>query len=229
LNSSKTREIKAVITDIDGTITNDKRELSTEAVQALRDIESKGIPVMLASGNVLPIAYGLSAFIGTSGPIIAENGGIIKYKDEVKQLASRNRCDNAYELLKKHLPVRKIFTDRWRVTELAVEANVDINEVRTLLLPLKLKVETTGFAIHIFELGISKYSAAKIACEMIGTNTDSIAAFGDSENDIEMIKNCGIGIAPSNAMDEVKKAADHVTKSPYGKGVVEGLEHLGLI
>jgi hydroxymethylpyrimidine pyrophosphatase-like HAD family hydrolase len=68
-----------------------------------------------------------------------------------------------------------------------------------------------------------------MACGLLGIETDHVAAFGDSENDLEMISNCGIGIAPSNGMEVVKKVADHVTENPNGMGVIEGLKYLGLI
>lgn len=229
MNSSMKKEIKAVITDIDGTITDERRRLSLDVVQALRKVEENGIAVMLASGNVLPIAYGLSSFIGTSGPVIAENGGIVWYDDEVKLLATRDRCNEAFELLQEQLPVKKIFTDRWRLTEVAIETDVELVKIREILESKELKVETTGFAIHIFEPHVSKFEAAKIACELIGIETDNVAAFGDSENDVEMISGCGIGIVPSNGMKAVKDVADHVTRNPNGQGVIEGLKNLGIL
>ncbi len=112
MDSSFGKSIKALVTDIDGSITDGKRRISIAAIEVLRKVEEKGIPVMLASGNVLPIAYGLSSFIGLSGPVIAENGGVVYYKKEVKYLADRKRCDEAFEMLKSYLPVRKIFSDR---------------------------------------------------------------------------------------------------------------------
>ena len=50
---------RVVVIDIDGTITDGKKHLSTEAVQAVRRLEDAGIPVVLATGNVRPVTYGL--------------------------------------------------------------------------------------------------------------------------------------------------------------------------
>ena len=55
-----------VVVDIDGTITDGKKHLSTEAVHALRKLEDVGIPVVLATGNVRPVTYGLWRFLGLS-------------------------------------------------------------------------------------------------------------------------------------------------------------------
>ena len=64
-------EVKALAIDVDGTLTDVDRNASLEAVAALRKVERAGIHVMLASGNVLPIAFGLSQYLGFKGPIIA--------------------------------------------------------------------------------------------------------------------------------------------------------------
>ena len=122
--------IRAVVTDIDGTITAGNRLVSTKVIEALRRVEGKGLPIMLASGNVLPIAYGLAGFIGVSGPVIAENGGVVYHNRTVKYLGDRKICDEAFVELEKHMPVKKIFSDRWRKAALAIEPDVDLDEVK---------------------------------------------------------------------------------------------------
>jgi phosphoglycolate phosphatase (TIGR01487 family) len=227
--SSDGKSINALVTDIDGSITDGKRRISIVAIEVLREVEKKGIPVMLASGNVLPIAYGLSSFIGITGPVIAENGGVVYYKKAVKFLADRKRCDEAFEMLKNHLPVRKIFSDRWRRAEVAIEPDVDLKKLRELLNDYNLKAESTGFAIHIFESQMSKFQGLKVACEMLGADINYVAAFGESENDIDMIKNCAFGIVPSNATADLKSHADYVASASNGEGLKEGLAWLGLL
>ena len=68
---------KAIAVDIDGTITDYNKKLHLEAIEALRRLEDAGIPVILATGNVRAITYGLSRFIGASGPMVCENGGVV--------------------------------------------------------------------------------------------------------------------------------------------------------
>jgi phosphoglycolate phosphatase (TIGR01487 family) len=229
LDSFDGKSIKALVTDIDGSITDERRRISIAAIEVLRKVEEKGIPVMLASGNILPIAYGLSSFIGITGPVIAENGGVVFYKKEVKYLADRKRCDEAFEMLKSHFPVRKIFSDRWRRAEVAIEPDVNLKKVKELLGEYNLKAESTGYAIHIFEPHMSKFQGVKVACEIFGVDINCVAAFGDSENDIDMIKNCAVGIVPNNATSGLKSNADYVASSPNGEGLKEGLLWLGVL
>ena len=43
--------LRGVITDIDGTLTDEKRRLSTAAIEVIRELQENGIMVVLASGN----------------------------------------------------------------------------------------------------------------------------------------------------------------------------------
>jgi len=74
--------IKAVSLDIDGTITYRDRTLSIDALKAVRLAERLGVPVMLVTGNSVPFAEAAAVFIGTSGPVIAEDGGALSLKGE---------------------------------------------------------------------------------------------------------------------------------------------------
>ena len=51
------------------------------------------------------------------------------------------------------------------------------------------------------------------------------AYYGDDIPDTQVLKACGVGFAPSDAVDEAKEAADIVTKKPGGHGCLrEGIE-----
>ncbi|MDR1174612.1 MAG: Cof-type HAD-IIB family hydrolase [Treponema sp.] len=51
-----------------------------------------------------------------------------------------------------------------------------------------------------------------------------IMAFGDDYNDIEMIKNCGIGIAMENGIDEIKRAAKYICGKNNEDGIGKWIE-----
>lgn len=63
---------KAVAVDIDGTITDKNKKIHLGAIAALRRLEGAGIPVILSTGNVRAITYGLWRFIGATGPMVCE-------------------------------------------------------------------------------------------------------------------------------------------------------------
>ena len=62
-----------------------------------------------------------------------------------------------------------------------------------------------------------------------GIAQSEIMAFGDGENDIQMLKFASVGIAMGNADDEVKAAADYVTDSVDENGIEKALRHFHLI
>lgn len=54
-----------------------------------------------------------------------------------------------------------------------------------------------------------------------GFSKEEAIAFGDGENDIEMLEAAGTGIAMGNAKDAVKERADLICKSAEEDGIYE--------
>ncbi len=213
-----------------GTITTSSKMIQTLGIEVLRQAQDKGCTVMLASGNVLPVVYGLSTFIGLRGPVVAENGGVVSYKDEVYMLFSNEVPLKAYEHLRTVIPgIRRLYTDHWRHTEVGLNREADLATVLKALEGWPLEVEATGFAIHLMQKGHSKMAGVRKACELIGVDPADVVAFGDADNDALMLKECGYGVAVGNASEKAKGAADLVTKGRHAEGVREGLLSLGLI
>ncbi|MBU0684397.1 MAG: phosphoglycolate phosphatase [Thermoplasmatota archaeon] len=221
--------VKALAVDVDGTLTDDSRRVNLDAVRALREVQDSGVPVMLASGNVLPIAYSLSNYLGFNGPIVAENGGVVSYNQQTLVLGNPEKPRKAYEHLRTKMDVERLFTDKWRETEVGLKSEVSLEGVRDVLKDWDVDVQTTGWAVHIMEKGMNKFVGVKKACGLLGITPKDVAAFGDSDNDEMMIRECGWGIAVGNAFEGTKKAASFVANGLNGAGVVEGLVWLGLI
>ncbi len=69
-----------------------------------------------------------------------------------------------------------------------------------------------------------KRNAVKEIAEHYGLSFSNIAAFGDDYNDVEMLRECGIGVAVANAIDEAKAAADYICGDCDDDGVARWLE-----
>lgn len=69
-------------------------------------------------------------------------------------------------------------------------------------------VESGNGWLDFMPAGCGKGSALKILSEKMGFDLTLTAAFGDSENDISMLQEAGLGIAMSFARQQVKDAAD---------------------
>lgn len=83
--------------------------------------------------------------------------------------------------------------------------------------------------VEILPKGFSKASGIKWVCEYLNISHEHTYAFGDSANDIEMLKYVSNGIAMGNATDDAKQAADYITSSLWQDGIEKGLEHFLLI
>ena len=53
-----------------------------------------------------------------------------------------------------------------------------------------------------------------------------VIAFGDNYNDIQMLEGVGLGVAVSNAKEEVKKVANQITSSNIEDGVAQTLHEI---
>lgn len=89
-----------------------------------------------------------------------------------------------------------------------------------------INVRTDGFAYDLFNNGNDKANGIDAVLKREGLNWDDVIAFGDSTNDIQMLKQAGLGIAMGSAADEVKEAADRVTTSVYANGIFNAVKQI---
>lgn len=99
--------------------------------------------------------------------------------------------------------------------------------------PEGLQVFTTHgrymFNAEIMMKGVTKARGVQKVLEMYGGKKENAWCFGDSVNDIEMMKVCGHSIAMGNASKDVKNAADYVTEDANHDGIRNALVHFGIL
>jgi len=225
--------LKAVITDVDGTITDSQRRISTSAITCIRRIVDGGVPVVIASGNTVCFMDCFCRMIGTDGTIIAENGGVYRmgYSGHLQINGDQSKCRKAFETLKNHYTEKNVSLDLYspdyRFADVAFARTVDVDEVRAVLRHHPVEVIDTGFAIHIqsrnTDKGIDKATALKRLADEMGLKPADFLAVGDSMNDIGMLTIAGTGVAVANAHPDTKSAAEWVASKNYGDGFVEGI------
>ncbi len=72
-------------------------------------------------------------------------------------------------------------------------------------------IRSVGDSLDIMSTGVSKGDALRILAAHAGVCPQQVAAFGDNDNDISMLRAAGISFAMGNAKPAVQAAADHVT------------------
>lgn len=223
--------IRLVAIDIDGTLTFRDRKLDLTAVEAVRKAEASGLPVVLATGNVLTFADAASIMLGTSGPLIVEDGGIVfdRSTGEKHVLGDRLEVDRGLAALERTFgPFEQTRSSAERLTGLTLKRTASVEDVQKVFQRegLSLVAVDSGFAIQIKSPEVNKGNALRKVSSMRRVPMDEIAAIGDGPNDIEMLSVAGISFAVANSADEVKRVCTHVTISPYGKGVAEAIESI---
>ena len=86
-----------------------------------------------------------------------------------------------------------------------------------------------NWAFDAYPIGGGKARGMKEYCRKYRINIADTIAFGDAENDIEMIRCAGVGVAMGNAYDSVKAVADLITDDSGKDGIRKALKNLKLI
>lgn len=80
--------------------------------------------------------------------------------------------------------------------------------------------------VEIMACGIDKASTAEWVMSQRGIKPESVVAFGDMPNDIELLRWSGFGVAMGNSGSDVQAAADRVCASNDDDGVAQTLEEI---
>lgn len=101
-----------------------------------------------------------------------------------------------------------------------------IDEIYRLLEPwqpdFNISRDSEG-GLEIVKAGISKGSALREVCRLLRLDMGQVLAFGNEGNDLEMIREAGIGVAMGNAYPELQKQAKIVAGTNDELGVEQVL------
>jgi hypothetical protein len=209
--------------DVDGTITDQKRRLCPGALEAIRNVEEQGIPVIIVTGNILCATKTISILLGTTGGLVAENGGVIEYGGQISVLGDLEKCEKAFQHLRKIYDVRKVEYSSARVSEIALERSLPVKKIKETLKNWDVEIYDTQFALHLTDPAVNKGLSLLNIARKMQVKPEEIMAIGDSENDLEFLEQAGWKVAVANSDQELKIKADYVTRKPYGDGVKEAI------
>jgi hypothetical protein len=237
--------IRLLALDLDGTLLNDKGEISPANAEWVNRAQKAGITVMVSTGRGFHTALPYAMQIGGQSPMVTANGGEIWLRPhelhrrvplasetvaELHRLAKRHEdtwfwAYAAQGLFNRNNWVEDIFSCEWLKFGYYTENRSVLDQILAELKTWKGLEITNSHPnnIEVNAFGVSKASALEEVCRLIGCDMSEAAAIGDSLNDIAAIRACGLGIAMKNAQDAVKAAADVVTDGNNEDGVARAI------
>ena len=260
---------KMIVLDLDGTLTNNKKEITPRTKEALMKAQAKGVKIVLASGRptygIMPLAEELE-LKKNGGFILAFNGGKIIDCSDCRTIFEQKLDETLVPLLyhaAKEAGMQiltyqgegiaatdkndKYVQEEARINKMPVEEYDDflqqlVYPVNKCLivgdpaplhqLEIKLKKELEGrmdvyrsadYFLECVPLGIDKARSLDRLITTLGITKEEVIACGDGYNDLSMINFSGLGVAMSNAADDIKAQADYVTLSNEEDGIVHPL------
>ena len=256
---------KMIVLDLDGTLTNNKKEITPRTKEALMKAQVKGVKIVLASGRptygIMPLAEELE-LKKNGGFILAFNGGKIIDCLDCRTIFEQKLDETLVPLLyhaAKEAGMQiltyqgegiaatdkkdKYVQEEARINKMPVEEYDDflqqlVYPVNKCLivgdpaplhqLEIKLKKELEGrmdvyrsadYFLECVPLGIDKARSLDRLITTLGITKEEVIACGDGYNDLSMINFSGLGVAMSNAADDIKAQADYVTLSNEEDGI----------
>lgn len=88
---------------------------------------------------------------------------------------------------------------------------------------------SSPYATDVISKNSSKFIGILSVAEQYGFTLDEIIAFGDSNNDYEMLKELKYSVAMGNGTKKVKQVASYVTDTNNRDGIYKALVHFGVI
>lgn len=188
----------------DGKIFN-RHELQPEITEQLIQLgESQGMDMMLYVTNDIFVKEG-----GKYSHALDKYGG-------PKPIELKDWQDMGANLA--HI-LKFVFIDedfsRLERMKVILEKNISNGIELCFSLPILLEVQPAG---------VSKGSALEKVAKLLELPREALMAFGDGNNDIEMLQYAGIGVALENATPELKNVASHLAPSNNEEGLARFLQ-----
>lgn len=230
--------IHAIFTDLDGTLLNDEKEIGNYTKEVIKKYKNdiNIIPTSARSFNrikpyleELGLLDNFNYTICFNGALIVNNQGVELFSSHISKSTMQeltNLIDKyniewmiytKNELFKRSKieDINKFIRDNDTFKLIGTSTEEKIDEIRKELSVMNDKLEiTTSMSgrLVIVNKGSTKATAVEKIMARLNIGRKNIIAIGDGENDIEMIKNAGYGVAMLNAPEAVKKTARMITK-----------------
>ena len=226
--------IECLAVDLDGTLTDEHGVIHHEVVEALERLKSKGVKVLIVTGASYPAAITLAYYLPVTRLAVAENGGVVGFRDNYRLLAPPE--DKRFILEVAGQKLRGVLASSWqnmfRFVDVAfhpapgVSSADAVKRAAEVFEPLGFEVVDSGWAIHVHRKGVNKARGLLAACEILNLDPRCTAAIGDSEVDGPMFEVASVSVALGNAPRQLKAKATYTVQGCCHVGFLEALKLL---
>lgn len=125
--------------------------------------------------------------------------------------------------------LKKYYSNKWDIEKCIffIHDNKKVIDAENMLDDDLFEIALTSKeCLEISKKGVNKSYGIRKLAKYLNISKDEIIAFGDSENDREMLKFVGKGIAMGNSPKTIKEIADEVTESNDEFGVLLKLKEI---
>ena len=232
-------KIQAAVFDVDGTLFDyHDKKIHDSTVKAVRRLKEDGTVIIIASGRSYPLlgrevcSYRFT-FDQTKTVVEISKaygcGLLLKYNDHSYLY---NKSDEMFQVFNNIGLSRDAFIECPSMDHHREELPIGFTirgceEAKAILSGQKDQFRVELFhdvtECDVFSPYVNKMTGLKKLSHLLGLDSRQCIAFGDSRNDLEMIRWAGCGIAMGNACQELKDCADLVCGNSWEKGIADAV------
>lgn len=248
----KKMNTKAIITDLDRTLLHTDKSVSEYTLDILQKCRNKGMLIMAASARAARdiLFYkdliGFDAVTSINGAVVSLPNGTMEFgiprESGEKILSELLKFPDSFLSVEtseglysnRDIPEWKpVVYDKFpRLPEDIVLYKILASSTQS---PLYDGIENSltdnvyhtiakNDLIQIMSRDATKWNGVQYMLSYFNISPKETVYFGDDNDDIEPLRNCGLGVAVSNAIPRVLDAADHITDSNDMDGVAKFIE-----
>ena len=245
--------LKAIVLDLDETLLHSDGSISEYTLRILQECRNRGILIIVATARFWFKAEKYLKIILPDYAILAD-GTQIYHADEmihgyamdktqssgiIRELLRKEDYNFVVSVGKKLLCSGDGIDEEWRSSrDFKSSLDVPVYKIAAILKgydeakELAEKYDCCLYAYRDEDLygfvsnNSGKYQAVKALGEILHIRLEEMVAFGDDENDYEILKNVGMGIAVDNAIPMIREIADDITENNNDDGVAKYIEKI---
>lgn len=241
--------IKLIALDLDGTLLNNEGKVSSYSKQIIQHALGQNIQIVLSTGRPFPFCSHIANQLEATNFLITNNGAEI-WKDG-KHVVERHYMNphtiaelwevgHKKDLLMWMVSPNQLFRkssrpERFTDYDWLKFGFGNLNKLLADSMYERLAefdgLEITSSSVQNIEInkkGVNKIEALKRVCGELKISLEHVMAIGDNLNDLQMIKQVGLGVAVDNAVSEIKEFAQFITASNDSDGAAKAIERFVL-